>query len=429
MNRRILIVGTVPYSEEATSRAFDSYFHGWDRDHLAQIFSNPNTPIRGHCGTLYQITDQRLLRRWFFRNTKVGRVFRYDQLDGAPPQMGRLTRRLYTMGKRKHSLVYLLRGLLWREKFWRTPELDAWLEAFQPECVFLSFSDDFFIPKIALYAAEKFQIPIISSIGDDYYFSYRFSLSPLYHLYKLSYRALIRRVFRHGGSAIYIDDKIRDKYNAAFSLNGQTVHLASDMERRPFRPIDTRAPKIAYFGNLRLGRNRSLDAVARALGQIDPHYVLDIYSNESDPAFYRLFANNPNARFHGAVPYTEVQRLTKESDLLILAEGFRRRDVDAVRYSLSTKAADSLVSGAAVFAYGHRDCGAIEYCLRSGCVTVCTDPKELAFRLKELIFDPQRQKQQYLAAEALLQTRHRLEYSTKIFQNVVKEVTCHGAFP
>ena len=44
MMPRVLIVGTVPYRETATSRAFNSYFHGWDKACLAQIFSNPDTP-------------------------------------------------------------------------------------------------------------------------------------------------------------------------------------------------------------------------------------------------------------------------------------------------------------------------------------------------------------------------------------------------
>lgn len=419
---RVLIVGTVPYRETATSRAFDSYFHGWDRNCLAQIFSNPDAPIQGHCGTLYQITDQRMLKRWFQPDTKVGKIFRYEDLDGSPSEMGAVTKKLYALGSRKNSLVYLLRGLLWQEKFWHTEELDAWLEEFNPQCVFLSFSDDYFIPQIALYAAKKFNIPILSSIGDDYYFNYRFSLNPLYHIYKLSYRALIRRIFAHGGSAIYIDDKIRDKYNAAFSLNGRSVHLASTAARRPFRPIDIGNPNILYCGNLRLGRNHTLNAIASALGQINGNYVLDVYSNEADPKYYRMLEQNPNARFHGAVPYSKVQQLTSECDILILAEGFGQKDVDTVRYSLSTKAADAAASGASVFACGHKDCGAMEYCERTGFAAICTDFSQLVPQLKHLIFDTKAQKQHYLAGEILLQERHRLEHSTKVFWEAVKDV-------
>ncbi len=422
----------MPYNPAAASRAFDSYFHNWPRESLAQIFSNPHTPPKGHCGRLYQITDRALLHRWFVPGSKVGRAFSYDELEEQETQMPAITRRLYALGSHKTPLNYLLRGLLWRERFWHTEELDAWLEEFRPQCVFLSFSDDFFIPRIALYAAEKFQIPILSSIGDDYYFNSQISPSPLYCLYKHRYRALIRRVFRHGGSAIYIDDKIRDKYNEAFGLKGRTVHLASTQQRRPFRPIDRKAPKIRYFGNLRLGRNRTLAAIAGALGKIDSRYTVDIYSGEQEEGVLKVLRRCPNVRFHGAVPYGEVQRLTAESDLLLLAEGFGKAHVDTVRYSLSTKTADAIASGTAVFACGHRETGAMEYCLGSGCVTTCTDLTRLEDALRSLLFDEETQRRQYAAGEALLNRRHRLAFSTREFETAVKEALdgfCHPDDP
>ena len=61
---RLLIVGTIPYNTKDSSRAFEAYFHNWEKENIAQIFSDPKTPVKGHCGTLFQITDYRLLQRW-----------------------------------------------------------------------------------------------------------------------------------------------------------------------------------------------------------------------------------------------------------------------------------------------------------------------------------------------------------------------------
>ena len=99
--------------------------------------------------------------------------------------------------------------------------------------------------------------------------------------------------------------------------------------------------------------------------------------------------------------------------------------MDAVRYSLSTKTADALASGAAVFACGHRDCGAMEYCEKTGCVTVCTDLARLEDSLRGLLFDEEQQKRQYDAAGELLTRRHRPEHSTKAFRDTLKE-TVYG---
>ena len=78
---RLLIVGTVPYDKQSTSRAFDAYFHFWEKENLAQVFSNPQEPLKGHCGTLFQITDQRMLKRWINPKQKTGRVFHYEELS------------------------------------------------------------------------------------------------------------------------------------------------------------------------------------------------------------------------------------------------------------------------------------------------------------------------------------------------------------
>lgn len=45
---------------------------------------------------------------------------------------------------------------------------------------------------------------------------------------------------------MYIGNKIRDKYNSEFSLNGETIYLTSDIKRREFRAIDQNNPKIIY---------------------------------------------------------------------------------------------------------------------------------------------------------------------------------------
>ena len=426
MNPRVLIVGTVPYNEKSTSRAFASYFSGWEKENLAQIFSNAKAPVKGHCGTLFQITDQRLVQRRLNKSICTGRVYNYEQLetewtDNALETKNGLFTNLYRLGSRKFPLNYLLRKILWNKKYWNTPELNSWLDAFRPECVFLSFSDDIFIPEIALYVAEKYNIPIVSSIGDDYYFNDRFSISPFYYLYRNLYKKLIDRVFEHKGSAIYIGDKIRDQYNNHFGLDGETVYLTSTVERQVFRPIRTQEPKIVYCGNIRLGRNYALIDIARALEQIDPAYRIDVYSNEADRKFYSVFESQKNIVFHGSVPYRQVQEEIENSDIVLVVEGFKKRDVDITRFSLSTKVADSLASGRFVLAYGSSECGAIEYMKQIDCGLTCTSFQELNEKLPHIFLDTEYQKEMWLRAVEITEQNHRLSKSTEIFRGVIKK--------
>lgn len=425
---RVLIVGTIPYNPDTSSRAFDAYFHNWEKENLRQIFSNTKTPIKGHCGSLYQITDQMMLKRYLHRIKEVGTVFNYDDLpdrwsDSGNLEVGnKLTEKLYIIGSKESALKHILRKFLWREKFWNTEKLRNWLDEFNPECVFLAFSDDFFIPEIAMFVADRFNIPIMSCIGDDYYFNDKKSLSPVYHIYRKKYKECIRRVFSHKSSAIYISDKIRDKYNGAFGIKGDTVYLSSDIERHGFHPIDANNLKVSYCGNIRLGRNTSLADIGTALQEINPNYQLDVYSAEKNGEFIKVLEECSGVNYCGTVPYSEVMKITSESDISVIVEGFKDEEVTVTKYSLSTKAADAISTGCQILSYGSPECGVIEYMKSTGCSVVCTDKSQLVSSIKELISDEEYQKKLYDRSAIIQREHHNKSKSNEISERLFKEL-------
>lgn len=427
---RLLIVGTVPYNRQSTSRAFDAYFHNWPHDKLAQVFSNAAEPLKGHCGQLYQITDQMMLNRWLHRTTQVGRLYRREKLKDElesnrdfNPNLAGANSRLHRYGARHTPLTHLLRKVLWRKKYWNTQEFNQWLEEFKPKCVFLSFSNDFFILEIALYIARKFDIPICSSTGDDYYFDNKFSLNPLYYIYHEWYKSLNRKVFRHKGSAIYIGDKIRDKYNGAFGLDGETVYLVSDIERRPFRPIDSENFTVRYFGNIQMGRNQSICRIAEVLDEINKNIIVEVYSSERSEKYTSVFSKHDNIRFCGAISYSEVMQKTIESDFLIVAEGTTKHDINLSRYALSTKVADALASGCNIIGYGSIECGAIEYLKNTGCAVVAHNQIDLKQQLIALIENIEEQKKNYYKAKDVFECNHTSIASNNRVKNIITRIT------
>lgn len=422
---RLLIVGTVPYNTQSTSRAFEAYFHNWEKENIAQIFSNQKSPVKGHCGTLYQITDYRLLQRWKGKKIETGVIYNYDELPDCNESEERVddsvnAQKAYRFGGKHSPLTHLLRGLLWRKKLWCTEKLNKWLDDFRPEVVFLSFSDDYFISQIAYYVAKRYNIPIVSSIGDDYIFNYRFSLLPLYNLYKLTYRNHIKKVLSHKGSAIYISDKIRDKYNSEFGLDGETVYLTSTTSRKEFAYVNQDNPLITYFGNIQMGRNISLNEIGYALGKINPKYKLEIYSGETNPEYYKLFEHNPNIIFGGRIPYEEVQKKMANSDVTVIVEGFREEDIYWSRYSLSTKAADALASGATILTYGSQECGIVEYMISTKASFVCTEKDQLENIIRSMLENKKLQKQFYNQQIVMTREHHNIQKSCEVFEGVVK---------
>lgn len=121
MHSRVLIVGTVPYNTKSTSRAFDAYFHYWEKNNIAQIFSNTKKPCKGHCETLFQITDQRILKRWLGKRIDTGLIFQYEELDNEwkdnDLEVGDAkVEAAYKFGRKHTPFTHLLRGVLLAEK-------------------------------------------------------------------------------------------------------------------------------------------------------------------------------------------------------------------------------------------------------------------------------------------------------------------------
>ena len=423
--KRIIIVGTVPYNPNSQSRLYESFFSGFDRHNLAQVFSNTKTPVKGHCERLYQMTDQRMLKRRFKKSVITGKRYLYDELpekwtDNKAEVSGGVFKSLYKLSGKKSAFTHLLRAFVWRKRYWCTEDFKKWLDEFNPECVFLSFSDDFFIGNIALYIADRFNIPIVAFSGDDYYFNAHFSLSPFYLIYKALHRRHIRKIFSVCKYASLSSDYIKDIYADYFGINTMATYLSSSVKRREFREINKENPLITYCGNIRIGRNLSLIDVANALRLVNPGYKLHIYSNEDDEKYYKPFEAVDNIVFHGVVPYSEVQRIIADTDIFVVVEGFRKKDIDVARYSISTKISDALACGDAIFTYGSDECTAVKYMAESGASVTVSQKEKIAEKLSLLINDTELQRSMYDNAIKVFDTNHNTERNVERFKEFVR---------
>lgn len=422
---KILIIMTAPFNNGDSSRTLDSYFHYWDKKCVAQVYSRNCIPTKGHCSSFFQITDERIVKCWLGREEKPGRVFEDGALEEASKlsneYSGPVSKAGYAIGAKHTPIIELLRGVLWRKRFWCTQDFVAWLDNYNPDCVLYNFSNHLFTQDIALFVAERYNIPIIPIIGDDYYFNDRASLSPAYHLFRVKFKQLTEKIMSHSVNAIYCSEKCMKKYGSYFGLNGKPIYVSSGLNRRKFRPINGKDPKFLYCGSVRLGRNYALVEIADALRAINRDYILDVYTGDSDAEVCRPLVSHPNINFCGRVGYDKIEHLISECDVFVVAEGFRSQDLLFTRYSLSTKAADGLASGAQVFAYGPADAGVIEYLASTEATAVCDDQRTLIDVLRNMINDVQFQKECSEKAISATNRNHTLRSSTRDFFEVVKE--------
>lgn len=420
---KILIIGTVPYKKNGPSRSFETYFSSFDNDCLAQIFSNPSSPVKGHCSTLFQITDRMLLEKFFNHKKDVGNIFLRSELY--EEEHNYETGGLYDVLKNyKTPFTRLLRKMLWSFKRWHSKKLDNWLEEFKPNCIALSFSNDFFPLEIALYVSKKFNIPIVPIIGDDYYFDDRLSISPFYYIYRKKYKAIVKQIFSRGKIGIYISDKIKNKYCEFFNSLGETIYLSTNMQyRKAFTPINATNPIISYFGNVQCDRYKSIIELSKIFQKVNPKFRINVYSGDCNNRIKRKFLKNEGIVFHGKISYEEVVSKMRNTDILLLVEGFTRKNILLTKYSLSTKVTDSLASGCNLLAYGSAECGMIDYLIHENACLTCLSKETAASKIGDFIIDERSQLFFYKNSETVLNKNHdsltNINLAKRVFFNAV----------
>ena len=409
---RVLIVGTTPYNPNEASRALDTYFHNWPKDKLRMIFSNTNIPQKWRYSSLYQITDYDVLNVMRKKSKAAGRIFNDEDLPEASIKDNNAPLSKY---KKKTIRRYYLRKFLWKRKRWLSEELIKWVDEFKPEIIYICFSDDYFILDIADYFASKHHVPVISQIGDDYYFKkYNFLLRP----YLSKYRKLFRRIMSKDGFGVYISDKLANKYNESFSIQGVPFYLASSIVSKK----NDIKYEFNYFGKLDLGRYKSLCLLGDALKEINNNYHINVYSGDNNKKIVNLLTKH-NCLFNGEIDYSKVQEMMNSGSFNIIASGFDKKGIEASRYSLSTKVSDSLSSSGPIIVIGGKGDGAVDFFLEKKCSITLTDKKIDANKLKEQLDDRKQLEKNISEAQALASSLFKQSLNTTKFETMCYSYT------
>lgn len=400
---RILMVGTLPYNPNESSRALDTYFHNWPKENLRMIYSNVNPPVKGQCGSFFQITDKEMINKFFHRRREVGTIYNYEDLDNVKEVDNHWSNKL----KKRNSLRYYLRKTLWGKKRWLSAALIKWIEEFNPEIIYISYSDDYFIMDIAYTIATKYNLPIIGQISDDYYFRKEPLLK---YCYLKKYKKLFQKILNTEGFNIFISDKITKKYNDTFPKQGFPVYLSSDIVNG-HKEIKY---EFNYFGKINLGRYKSLGFLSETLNKINQDYYVNVYTSEITNS-QRKYLEKRNCKICKPLPYADVKEIMNSGSFNIIASGFAKKDIEFARYSLSTKVADALASSGPIIAVGPVGDGAIDYLRDNNCALIL-DKTTNFYEFKRSIDDLNVLEEYRVKAQDVFLTNHSVEKNRKKFE-------------
>lgn len=390
-----------------------TYFENWPTDKLCQLFFHSEVPTTHLCEEYFRITDFDNVNA-ILRFRKPGTVLTANDID----EKRKTTRvdqchaaQIYQKGRNRKPWMYIARNALWSLGLWQTKKLDAWLRQCKPDVIFFASGDYVFAYRVALHISKKYNIPLTTSVYDDYYFQ-RPGGGLLAKWNTIRFRKTMEKTMARSAGCFYLHPIMEKMYGEKFpNRNGllfTTAPLCQTQEPEP-NPL-----RISYFGGLSLHRDTALIEIGRCVKKLIPDgsVLVDIYSGENRQDVLANIVPENGLRFCGMLSADEVAKAEENSNILLFVESSAPSLLERLRCSLSTKVGEYLAANRCILAYGPEEAGSIRYFLDCGGGCVVTDPAELEEKLRDILFSADvrsryAQKQLQLAKKNHLPGRNR----------------------
>jgi len=373
-----LFAKTLIICAQGDSKLLDAYFFSIDPRFFSLFFASSYNKPWPKCSTAYQISDFDVFQRLVHPNkTDCGSIIN-PASDRFVPAFKKNKSSFFKIKNKHTPLSFFARKFLWKYKRWYTKELDQWIEAFKPQCIFLYFFNDTNMLDIADFFSKKYDLPIIVSINDDFLYNHSFSFDPLELIKRSVYSRSAKRILLNPrNSFVFINDEIADVYKHRLGIEGSVIHLSSEASFKKL-PKPKAIRDIIYAGSLDYHRWSTIQTFAKACLKEKANIIINVYTFEKYKKELKSLRRFPNICIRPAIRSDEVPNTISKYDAVLLVEALTNRSaIRDVRYSLSTKTADSLASGKLCIGLGNKACGEMKYLSKNNCSLVATSKKEI----------------------------------------------------
>lgn len=423
--KRVLVISHNAFGKNNNmARTLETLFCGWPSDKIAQLYFSDEIPDSEVCTSFFRISDSEVVKSIWSRKPAGTTVTMKDRRhEGGRSRVAGLKTTLIKIARYRTPTIYCMRNFIWNAGKWKSSELDAWLESFQPEVVYYASGDYAFSYKIAYHIAVSRRIPLIMGCYDDFYLNVKRTVNPFYWLNRWILMNWARKSFHYAASFTGICDAMTCAYEELFGKQGVTIYMATDVKPVPVK----KNKRIIYAGNLGYGRAEQLVIMGKTLRKMNlaDYPVIDVYSGEIRSEITDMLTEENGIRFHGAVSSAEVQSLVAQSMLVIHTESDVPVFTQRVKYSLSTKIADCLASGTCILAYGPADVASMKYLSDNHAAYFASCEAELKNRILEAV-DGVKHADYLKNALALADRNHRKAVNTQRLMDLINHACREG---
>ena len=387
-NIKVLVVGRVAWTTSQCTQ--NSIFSGLNPENLAYICIETQEPDYNHCANHFQISEIALIKRLFKWNTQTG----HKRIPGTNSSEEKsLEKKEASTGgwirRHRSSLFLYIREMLWRLNGWKTNELNQFIDDFAPDVLFFLSDPLPLMNRLQLFVLRKTKLPAAIFLMDDIW-SYESGWTGLRYLLRREVEKLVPACKAH----FAISPKMKEECDSLF--NTECILLTKGIEKFAMPLQQVHSPiTLVYTGNLIYGRLYSLAAITSTIEKINTsgqnRVMLNIYTQTELNEKERLLLDKPGVcQLHPPVPYSELEKIYNESDILLFVESLQEKYRNIARLSFSTKLTDYLASGRCIFAVGAKDIAPIEYLRNADLAVTCSSIKEIENKMQALLESPER---------------------------------------
>lgn len=428
---KVLVISQMVFNKTNNmGKTLMSYFKGWNPSDVAQLYFHAFEPTDvSICENYYRFSDVDAVKS-IINSRIVGKRFEKRtiqiQESGKRTDEG-IARKAYVVGAKHHAWSVIVRDFAWQLSNWKNSSLVEWVKDFGPDVFFFASGDCEFSYRIAYWLSVKFGKPLVTLCVDDYYIHNR---NEGEFLGQFRYKHFIKtaeKTLKHSSLVLTICDSMKREYERRFGVECKVLHTSAqikqlDFVKEPFR--------IAYFGNLGYGRNIQLASIGQAINRVKDSISpkkLDVYSGSISEDLISVLKAGKGIDFHGVITPSDVQARMQECIAVIHTESFDDKEKDQVRFSVSTKIAESLMYGPCLIAYGPEGIASIDYLKENNAAYVITRPEDLESGLEEILTNSEMRAQIVQNARALAARNHNAEVNPKKVREWLEEVVNQSA--
>ena len=378
-NSRVLVSTVGAWSDAVGSNTMSELFREYDKTKLACLYIRADVSDSTSCRRYFHIYEGRVMKSIYKRRISTGEEYTLGAFERASNDLNEEKARYDSFRRKKNWFYSFSREFVWVLGKWKSKELDAFLDDFNPEVLVCPIESYIHFNRINEYIIKKKQPRVIGFLWDDNFTYKQHPRSIGYKMHRWWLRHSVKRLVKQCETVVALSPKMKAEADAAFGIN--SVLLTKPIfDQPPFNHYKPSSPlRLLYTGNLYVDRDETIADIVDAIREVNKdaqRVILDVYTSTAiKPSLENRIKVDGCCVVHDPVKQSEVLGLQKEADVLLFVESLNDDGSGSARLSFSTKITDYFCAGKCIWAVGTNQLSAIDY-LEKQDAALCSTSKD-----------------------------------------------------